>query len=134
MKKRNIVTPPAPAEENDAPAEEEKRVSAAERLGREMLARLGADDETDEDELAEAIIEIMAGMNDGAEAPARRGANELDDDVRDPFGTMPKMPVPMRTGSGSPKSTDYSEMSTKQFNELKKLLKKASADGKRIRL
>ncbi len=132
MKKRNLEF--IPAEETNAPAGEEKRMSAAERLGREMLARLGAGEDTDEDELAEAIIEVMAGLKDGADAPAGRYSNELPEDVRDPFGTMPKMPVPMRTDSRKAESTDYSEMSAKQFNELKKLLKKASADGKKIRL
>lgn len=133
MKKRNQEFAPVPAEETNAPAGEERRVSAAERLGREMLLRLGADEDTDEDELAEAIIEVMAGMKDGLKAPEYK-TNELPEDVRDPFGTMPKIPVPMKTDSRKAESADYSEMSTKQFNELKKLLKKANADGKRIRL
>ena len=44
------------------------------------------------------------------------------------------MPVPMRTGSTASAPVDYEDMSAAQFKELKKLLKKASADGKRIRL
>lgn len=134
MKNRMNGIEPAPAGENEALGEEAKRVSAAERLGREMLDRLGADEETDEDELADAVIEVLSRMSEAPAADEKRKPNELPENVRDPFGTVPKMPVPMKTGSVRPEETDYSEMSLKQFNELKKLLKKANADGKRIRL
>ena len=134
MKKRRMDLEPAEAGENEAGFEEEARMSAAERLGREMLDRLGADEETDEDELADAIIEMMTRMSDAPAAPEKPRTNELPENVRDPFGTLPRMPVPMKTGSVKPEPADYSEMSVKQFNELKKLLKKANADGKRIRL
>ncbi|MCR5809085.1 MAG: hypothetical protein K6G56_05935 [Clostridiales bacterium] len=124
-----------------APAE----ASAAERLGRALIERLGGVPEgVTEDELVDALLENMDGEKEAGEetGPARgeekasfpEQIDDDDDEAEDPFGGSARRPVPMRTGSAASAPVDYADMTAKQFNDLKKLLKKASADGKRITL
>ena len=135
-------------------------VSAAERLGRALLERFGgAPEGATEDDLVDAILENWGMPEEDAPADDDEDDddgedgdyggdedNSGDDDYEDdedeelptddegPFGAQVRRPVPMRTGSQASSPLDYSEMSRKQFNEIRKLIKKASSDGKRIRL
>ena len=125
-------------------------VSPAERLGRALLDTLGAaDDGVTEDELVEAILgewsaadreELYDGTDDEPEddeqedAPAGASAAEAGDEGDSPFAPRAKRPAPMRTGSAASDPVDYADMSSAQFRELRKLLKKAASEGKRIRL
>lgn len=104
--------------------------SAAERLGRALLDSLGPIEGADEDELVDAMLREWNVKRDGrgsAKKPERKEAE-------DPFRDIARPPVPMRTGSSAEAPVDYSDMSRKQFSELRKLLKKAAADGRRIRI
>ena len=110
--------------------------SAAERLGRAMLSRLGAIEGLGEDELVDALLENWGKLpepeDDGEEEPEE---NELPEfPAEEIFEARSRRPVPMRTGSMAAERVDYSDMSAKQFAELKKLLKRASADGRKIKL
>ncbi len=138
---------------------EQSGASAAERLGRALLDTLGLADDVNEDELVEAVLGEWANRDESGEAGEadeadedgeplydgtedergydERGYDERgydkpeEDDV--PFGRA-RRPVPIRTAGAASAPVDYADMSTEQFRELKKLLKKAAADGKRIRL
>ena len=104
-------------------------MSAAEKLGRAVLDSLGTVEGADEDELVEAILGEWKPGRAETERPAGEAGEAFD-----PFGARSRRPVPMRAGSGAPSSVDYADMSPKQFSELKRLLKKAAADGKRIKI
>ena len=143
---------------------EQSGASAAERLGRALLDTLGLADDVNEDELVEAVLGEWANRDESGEAGEadeadeageplydgtedepgydergydERGSDERgsdepeEDDV--PFGRV-RRPVPIRTAGAASAPVDYADMSTEQFRELKKLLKKAAADGKRIKL
>lgn len=131
-------------------AESEPRVSAAERLGKALLESLGGVEGVSEDELVDAVLESRAA---GMEAVPRRAKDTADpaegiaEALREDAADAPSdqmtgarvwedapVPVPMRTGSGRTEPVDYSTMSAEQFARLRKLLKKANADGKRIKL
>ena len=122
-----------------------KAISAAERLGSALLSELGGVEGVTDDELVDAILREWVSNRGKAHSRVNRTElpnEELEDGTADynsgelfePFGENPRTPVPMRTGSRGSDPVDYSEMSSQQFNNLKKLLKKASADGRRIRL
>lgn len=154
MKKKSIRQMLEMIADNLAPADDAEQrgteagtgdgVSAAERLGRAMLDRIGgAGDGVTEDELVDALLEEWdgeAGPEDEGEEDYNEGEpdeyeleEEEEEEDGEPF-TVNRRPVPMRAASAASAPVDYAEMSAKQFNDLKKLLKKASADGKRIRL
>ena len=133
---------------------EQSGASAAERLGRALLDTLGLADDVNEDELVEAVLGEWANRDESGEAGEADEADEdgepLYDGTEDepgydqrgyyeqeeddiPFGRA-RRPVPIRTAGAASAPVDYADMSTEQFRELKKLLKKAAADGKRIKL
>lgn len=141
---------------------EQSGASAAERLGRALLDTLGLADDVNEDELVEAVLGEWANRDESGEAGEAGEADEADEDGEPlydgtedepgydergydergydkpeeddvPFGRA-RRPVPIRTAGAASAPVDYADMSTEQFRELKKLLKKAAADGKRIKL
>lgn len=117
----------------EAPEAEEEGASAAERLGRAMLDAFGSvDDGVTEDELVDAILGEWA-YNKELEESGDSREEEVPSENESPFN-RDRRPVPMRTASAATHPVDYADMSAKQFGELKKLLKRASADGRRIRL
>ena len=107
--------------ENAGEEETALKTSPAERLGRALLDSLGAQ-ELDEEELVEALL----GEWENRDREPAKSAEPV-------FGT-PKRPIPMKTGSNASSPVDYADMSREQFRELKKLLKKAAMDGKRIKI
>ena len=133
----------ADAEQNaaEAPKANEKAAkSAAERLGEALLSSLGGVEGVSEDELVDALL---------GEWKPRAAAAEAEPEAHDetpaaempggeaqvnPFGENARMPVPMKADAANTEPMDYSEMSAEQFAKLRKLLKRAAADGKRIRL
>lgn len=140
MKKKSMRQMLELIADNVVPASDEEPVSAsaAERLGRAMLERIGGvDDDVTEDELVDAILEEWDMSDETApedEEPAPEDEEQEEEGEPSlPFETE-RRPVPMKADSMAGKPVDYAEMSAKQFNDLKKLLKKASADGKRIKL
>ena len=138
---------------------EQSGASAAERLGRALLDTLGLADDVNEDELVEAVLGEWANRDESGEAGEADEADEAGEPLYDgtedepgydergydergydkpeeddvPFGRV-RRPVPIRTAGTASAPVDYADMSTEQFRELKKLLKKAAADGKRIKL
>ena len=121
------------------------QASAAERLGRALLGALGGVEGVSEDELVDAVLgEWQPSAHGRGEAEKTAPARETDaaklilendgDEADSPFGETFPTPVPMKAGSGKAEPIDYTEMSAEQFNRLKKLLKKANADGRKIRL
>lgn len=146
---------PEPGEKAPAPDEPRSgggngtRMNAAERLGRALLESLGAIEGVSEDELVDAVLENFGGGT-GGDKRAEPAQEPVPETVREPealaaltAGEAPDgaelwedrpVPVPMRTGSGRTAPVDYSTMSAEQFARLRKLLKKANADGRRIKL
>ncbi|MBO4848675.1 MAG: hypothetical protein J5586_05935 [Clostridia bacterium] len=113
---------------DDPAAEAAPAVGPAERLGRAMLARLGAAEDVDEDELVDALVREWEAVPAAPEEPEepRADAEEIFAPVR--------RPVPMRTGGAASSPVDYAGMSREQFRKLGKFLKRADSDGRRIRL
>lgn len=159
MKKGILKMLEALAPEKGGEAEAAPRVSAAERLGQAMLARLGIPEGEEGEELIDALLEEWNALpapeddsEDESEDEAPDAEPEEDEPEAVPAGELPedmggidpeeleelfsgsRRPVPMRTGSASSERVDYSDMSPKQFNELKKLIRRASADGRKVRL
>lgn len=102
--------------------QEESAVSPAERLGRALLDEFGPVEGVTEDELVDALLDAWKKRERRRETGA------------EPFEKSAKRPVPMRTGSNAAAPVDYADMSQKQFSEFKRMLKKASADGKKVRI
>ena len=96
------------------------------------------DEASDEDESSDEDDSSSHGeLYDGtAEEQYEEGDEDSgeEEEREAPFERMAKRPTPMRTGSAASDPVDYSDMSSAQFRELRKLLKKAAAEGKRIRL
>lgn len=140
---------------------EEAPASPAEKLGQAMLTRLGIS--ADDGELIDALIEEWGSLPLPEEAPEEpetedepetepeEPEDEPEDESEEPEEPEPapdpaeleeleelfrgvRRPVPMRTGSAASRGVDYQDMSAKQFAELKKLIRRADADGKRIKL
>ena len=118
---------------------EARAADPAERLGRAMLDRLGIPEGLDEDELVDALLDEW--MNGEDEEEPEEEEEDDEEELPVPRGDAPedlfthsRRPVPMRAGAGVSSPVDYQDMSAEQFRNLKKFMKKASADGKRIRL
>ena len=133
---------PEPAPEK-ASSNGKQPENAAERLGRAMLDAFGGLEGVTEDELVDAVLGEWNPSEGGrAEAEASTlipaGAAEAEEEgtelLRSPFPAAARTPVPMRTCENTIAPVDYSQMSAKQFADLKRMLRKAAADGKRIRL
>ncbi|MCR5610408.1 MAG: hypothetical protein K6F68_01040 [Clostridiales bacterium] len=108
--------------ENESP-----KASAAERLGRALLDSFGAVEGMNEDELVDALL------GEWSSRQSQAGETEKAE-PREPFEPALKPPVPMKAGVSAPQPMNYADMPAKQFNELKKLLKKAAMDGKRMKI
>jgi hypothetical protein len=133
MNMLEALAPERDAGESAAERSAEPRASAAERLGRAMLERLGGIEGLSEEELVEALLKGWDRLPaPEEEEPEESGEPEFP--AEELFKPQPRRPVPMRTGSMASERVDYSEMSAKQFAELKKLLKRAGADGRKIKL
>ncbi len=125
------------------PQDASDAVSAAERLGRWLLDSLGAaDDGVTEDELVDAILNERTAAGDSLAEPEEEEERDEgaapqpvpDEDGDLPFEPAPRRPRHMRTGGAQSAPVDYSDMSAEQFRSIRKLLKKAAADGRRIKL
>ncbi len=113
----------------------ERGASAAERLGRALLESLGAAPGSNEDEIVDAILgEWKHAKEKSGKAPDERRPSDGKQAVGDPFAGVMRPPVPMRANAVPGAPVDYADMSQKQFNELKKLLRKAASDGRKIKL
>ncbi len=121
------------AEVKTEPLGEMRADSAAERVGRALLERLGADG-MDEDELADAIIAVWE--NEGA-APLVYAEPDTEPEApaKPPLvAERRRMPQPMRADAAAPAPLDYDRLTAEQFRRLKKQLQKAAADGRKVRL
>ena len=160
--KAKVKRPTASAGDESAAEERGNEPSAAEKVGRALLDRLGNSTGMEEDELADAIIAVWddpdtltggeppqekrpyeepalevsgeAASSIGGEAASSIGGEAASSIGGSPFGEHRRIPVPLRSGSAEAAPVDYDELTREQFMKLKKQLKKAAADGKRVRL
>lgn len=109
------------------------KASAAERLGRALLESFGKVEGMSEDELVDALLSEWGRRAETAKEAAPAETAETAESA-EPFGAVPKLPVPMKAGVNAPQPMNYADMPSKQFNELKKLLKKAALDGKKMKI
>ena len=147
-----------PESKEKSGAAEKHAVSAAERVGRALLDRLGSASGLSEDALADAIIAVWedpeALTGGEAEGNGKGGALKpyvepemkifgsdasaadlLEGESRPlPFTEHKRTSAPIRSGGIQAEPIDYEELTDEQFRRLKKQLQKAAADGKRVRL
>ena len=103
----------------------------------ETVIRMWAEADAHRAEKAEAANEAEAGneaeAEDETEAPAAEAPDENEDDGRDdrPGRRLPRI---LRGGIGQAAEADYETMSAEQFRRLRNSLRRASLDGRRIRL
>ena len=152
--KAKVKRPTASAGDESAAEERGNEPSAAEKVGRALLDRLGNSTGMEEDELADAIIAVWddpdtltggeppqekrpyeePALEVSGEAASSIGGEAASSIGGSPFGEHRRIPVPLRSGSAEAAPVDYDELTREQFMKLKKQLKKAAADGKRVRL
>jgi|GEM_PF-3014690 len=152
--KAKVKRPIASAGDESAAEERGNEPSAAEKVGRALLDRLGNSTGMEEDELADAIIAVWddpdtltggeplqekrpyeePALEVSGEAASSIGGEAASSIGGSPFGEHRRIPVPLRSGSAEAAPVDYDELTREQFMKLKKQLKKAAADGKRVRL
>ncbi len=116
-------------------------MSPAEMVGRALLDRLGSGTGLSERELAEAILDVWAhpdklAPNGEPQEPATddEAGESAERTPVTPFGEHRRMPKPIRSGAAAPQRIDYDELTDEQFRTLRKQLKKAEADGKKVRI
>ena len=111
--------------------------SAAERVGRALLDKLGGVTGMDEEELADAIVAMWKQPRGHAESePEAENAAGLLEGAKpsSPFEAPARTPVPIKSGAIAQAPVDYDELTDAQFSELRRKLKRAAADGKKIKL
>ena len=106
--------------------EEAFKPSPAERLGRVILDTVELESPKEEDRFVDVLIDAWK--------RTQRNADEKSGEDGDPVFETAKRPVPIRAGAGSAVPVDYADMPAKQFRELKKQLKKAALDGRKVKI
>ena len=89
-----------------------------------------------EDELADAITAVWAQPQASADEPEAVPAEKLfgGKTGQSPFAAPARTPVPIRSGAPAQTPIDYDELTDAQFGELRRRLKRAAAEGKKIKL
>lgn len=91
---------------------------AAMMLGTAMLERVGVPEGVNPIAVVMTLLKRMDEDNDKEKVSPNSG----------------RLPKPMRSGLGEVPDIDYESMSSSDFQKLKKQLKKASMDGRKVRL
>lgn len=117
-------------EENEQDLDAAGEAEALMRLGAEFLKRL---DIPEGMSAAEAVDAIISMWDEGGKAGEGAGYTERIRRENDPVTTA-KLPKTLRGGLNELPEADYESMSAEQFRRLKKQLKRADMDGRRIRL
>lgn len=138
MKKKKTIAasqePAVSAPEIGAEAVDENTEDALKRLGAAFIARLNVPEGMTTAEAVEAILSCWE--KDVAAAPVRAEEAPAEDEpeAKEPAKSVTRLPKTLRGGMGEAPEADYESMSAEQFRRLKKQLKRAAADGRKIRL
>lgn len=108
-------------------SEFDDETEALARLGEAFIERLDLPHGMSVAEAADTIISMWA----EADASAER---HRDEDEHTVYESTARLPKTLRGGLNELPEADYESMTSEQFRRLKKQLKRADMDGRRIRL
>ena len=103
---------------------------AAMMLGEAMLERVGIPEGINPIAVVVTLLRRMDNENDGPENGSD-GSNDADSMNAKRNAMLPR---PIRGSMGQAPETDYESMSSEDFRKLRRQLKKASMDGRRVRI
>ncbi len=103
---------------------------AAMMLGEAMLERVGIPEGINPIAVVVTLLRRMDNENDGPE-DGSDGSNDADSMNAKRNAMLPR---PIRGSMGQAPETDYESMSSEDFHKLRRQLKKASMDGRRVRI
>ena len=103
---------------------------AAMMLGEAMLERVGIPEGINPIAVVVTLLRRMDNENDGPE-DGSDGSNDADSMNAKRNAMLPR---PIRGSMGQAPETDYENMSSEDFRKLRRQLKKASMDGRRVRI
>ncbi len=133
------TTEPAPqGSEAENAADAVQHENAYAKLGKAFISRLHLPDElianaAEVESIVNRIISVWEKVEaKTADAAAEENAEESFEDAAD--ANTERLPLPLAGGLAQAPETDYETMSAEQFRTLRKQLKRAAMDGRRIRL
>ncbi len=100
---------------------------AAMMLGEAMLERVGIPEGINPIAVVVTLLQRMANEDDNTDGP-----KDSPDSMNAKRNAM--LPRPIRGSMGQAPETDYESMSSEDFRKLRRQLKKASMDGRRVRI
>ena len=115
------------SDSNGSPGSYER---AAMMLGEAMLERVGIPEGINPIAVVVTLLRRMDNENDGPE-DGSDGSNDADSMNAKRNAMLPR---PIRGSMGQAPETDYESMSSEDFRKLLRQLKKASMDGRRVRI
>lgn len=107
---------------------------AAMMLGEAMLERVGIPEGINPIAVVVTLLQRMANEDDNTDGPkdGPDGPKDSPDSMNAKRNAM--LPRPIRGSMGQAPETDYESMSSEDFRKLRRQLKKASMDGRRVRI
>ena len=107
---------------------------AAMMLGEAMLERVGIPEGINPIAVVVTLLRRMDNENDNTDGPkdSPDGPKDGPDSMNAKRNAM--LPRPIRGSMGQAPETDYESMSSEDFRKLRRQLKKASMDGRRVRI
>ena len=107
---------------------------AAMMLGEAMLERVGIPEGINPIAVVVTLLQRMANEDDNTDGPkdSPDGPKDGPDSMNAKRNAM--LPRPIRGSMGQAPETDYENMSSEDFRKLRRQLKKASMDGRRVRI
>ena len=107
---------------------------AAMMLGEAMLERVGIPEGINPIAVVVTLLQRMANEDDNTDGPkdSPDGPKDSPDSMNAKRNAM--LPRPIRGSMGQAPETDYESMSSEDFRKLRRQLKKASMDGRRVRI
>ena len=103
-------------------------------LGEAMLERVGIPEGINPIAVVVTLLRRMDNENDNTDGPkdSPDGPEDGQDSMNAKRNAM--LPRPIRGSMGQAPETDYENMSSEDFRKLRRQLKKASMDGRRVRI
>ena len=119
------------SDSNGSPGSYER---AAMMLGEAMLERVGIPEGINPIAVVVTLLQRMANEDDNTDGPkdSPDGPKDGPDSMNAKRNAM--LPRPIRGSMGQAPETDYESMSSEDFRKLRRQLKKASMDGRRVRI
>lgn len=107
---------------------------AAMMLGEAMLERVGIPEGINPIAVVVTLLQRMDNEDDNTDGPkdSPDGPKDGPDSMNAKRNAM--LPRPIRGSMGQAPETDYESMSSEDFRKLRRQLKKASMDGRRVRI